>query len=565
MENNMKKQWYKKSIEENAWLSTLIFFGIAIRLFMSWWHFTHCDDVGIIRTFFSWNEGLNEIKRGYNFASSWTYAPLQGIFMSLLVNRTFPYRLNIFMSRLPSCLFGIACLFLAVKIACFFFKEDQGKKPYFPVFVIALVSLSWENIIYSAQAEPYIIIVFFGLLLILSAFQKFYEDWRMSIKYLAVFTLGCYGHYQFFILIFCYYVALGICNVRNRKKLIRICTLSLANLLLVLPLILFFIQKERFNRGIAWNRGHDFQFYLRLPDTHFAGKLLQALKFFVRNTFYLYKFFFTTDSFDIAGNIFAFLLLFTAAVGFFFMHKKNKVLAVFSDLLTVITGILVEKQKLTFGPSRHCLFLYPMLWLFICYGLSWFMEQGKNTDTRKKALDCSVRTAFAFLVVSFAFSLPREIGNRKNFISERAIQELAEQYSFRYIYVPGWVYDFQAMPLKSFDEVRIVSPGTNLFMNSNTVLNDRRCLIISHTVSFKDFFDSEGIYLQNMRNDFESCSADFSDISIEKTNLLYKKEINVYKAGKIASPQTRGTEVEYAQKYDNFGNGLCLYVIELQN
>lgn len=245
------EQKLRNSDREKIILFAVVFGGVVIRIFMAYWHFTHVDDIACLISFLG-QHGTNEISQGKRFSTFFTYAPLQGIFISLLVNHSFPYKVNVFLSRLPSCFFGIFSIVIALKVVQFIAKKNIK---YITILTVALLCFSWENIIYSAQAEPYTIIVFFGLLIILSAFQNFYESWKKTFIYLILFTLGCYGHYQFFILLFCYYIALFIYNLKKKDNRLRIVIIAFANLLCALPLILFFINNGRMTNGINWNRG----------------------------------------------------------------------------------------------------------------------------------------------------------------------------------------------------------------------------------------------------------------------------------------------------------------------
>lgn len=538
----------RNSDKEKIVLYAIVCMGIIIRLFMAYWHFTHVDDVGVLVQYLSQDQAKNEIEAGRIIANSWTYAPLQGIFTSLLVNKVFPYRLNVFMGRLPSCLLGIISLFLVLKNSRFLCKD---KRMYFMAFGCALLSFSWENIIYSAQTEPYEIVVFFGLLLILSAFQKFYENWKMTLLYLVVFTLGCYGHYQFFILIFCYYAALFLCNLKNKNNLIRICTVSLANLLMTLPLICFFIVANRMANGINWNRGLGDQFLLTLSSSHIINNFRHFLKFFAYNTFYLYKYFFTVDTFNIVSSIFAALLMFLAIVGFFFVHKKNMILGIFSDFLILITVVLVVMQKLTFGPSRHCLYIYPMLLMFLCYGVLCFFDLC-NKFGQQKIFASALKATTAFLFISFLFSLPREVGNRKNFWTEEYVNNLIAEYSPEYIYNADWSCEFRIMDLKNCDVVYCPPGGAYYWrtvLKNNSLENKKhRYLIVNRMISLNSVFDA-GFFI----SDFEKITDDFRNEKKSIFDVVFKKELFIE------------TEIEYAQKYWNWGNGLHIYVLDCKS
>ncbi len=516
---------------------------------MAYWHFTHVDDVGVILQYLQQGQGTDEIEQGAKLAQSWTYAPLQGIFTSLLVNRAFPYRLNVFLGRLPSCLFGVFTVFLSLRLARFIFDE-QKKIKYLFAFVCSLVAFSWENIIYSAQTEPYEIVVFFGLLIFLSYFQKFYESWKMSFIYLLVFTAGCYGHYQFFILIFCYYAALFIFNIKNKTNLIKIIAVSFGNLFSTIPLLRFFLKTGRLFYGVNGNKGLGDQFFLTFADTHIINHLKHFLKFFAKNTLCIYKYFFTVDSFDILSTVFACVLLVLSIAGFFFMHKKNKLLALFSDLLIIITVAFVAKQKLVFGPSRHCLYLYPMLLLFVCYGLNFFYELLSKANLKPAVLGSFVIGALVFHAFSFVFSLPREIGNRKNLLNEDELNKVLVFFAPEYIYQTDWCCDLRMMNFENYSLHNRGSGGAYYLWDifkKNVVCKDKgNILIVCKRADFDNVVNNS-VFYENFRQ------RNMLQKDDKKYDLLYKKEIDL------------GTEIEYAQKYWNWGNGLHIYVLDCES
>lgn len=82
------------------------------------------------------------------------------IFYALLVNRKQSYILNVFLGRLPSLVCGI----FSIPAAFFFMRKNMNGKVI--VFPIILITLFWENIIYTAKAEPYVIVVLCGFLIL---------------------------------------------------------------------------------------------------------------------------------------------------------------------------------------------------------------------------------------------------------------------------------------------------------------------------------------------------------------------------------------------------------------
>ena len=151
----------KSFIKNHIWIILIIGIGIFFRarsLISNW---TSYDDIGVAVTMLFYDElkGLERFKSVKS--ATWTYAPLQLIFPAFILNNGMSYEEIIFWGRFPSFVFGVFSIFLQFVLV----KKEENQKIYPPCLTALMLAVSWENIIYSTQMEPYEIGVFFVALI----------------------------------------------------------------------------------------------------------------------------------------------------------------------------------------------------------------------------------------------------------------------------------------------------------------------------------------------------------------------------------------------------------------
>lgn len=169
---------------------SIIVIGIMLRLYWMEHHFTHFDDIGLISCLVSLKE-QGEPLIGYQ-RWGWTYAPFQVFITGLFVNPSFSYKTNLILGRLPSCIAGILSILAMYQLAGQAFKNKKNVK-ILQLIAILLISVSWENIIYSAQAEPYQIgvlcIILMTLYVIKISREKDFSVWTIiGLSLLALYS-----------------------------------------------------------------------------------------------------------------------------------------------------------------------------------------------------------------------------------------------------------------------------------------------------------------------------------------------------------------------------------------
>ena len=520
--------------KEKVLIYSIIGFGIIIRIIFAIIHFTHIDDVGLIITC------LPTIKNEFalNLAKSWTYGPFQMFLTNILVNENFHYLTNVFLGRLPSLICGILVLFLVLKLVYNTIHQEEYR--CLKVLGLCVVTFSWENIIYSAQAEPYEIVVLFSFVIINCLYNDYFRTWETTLVITLILLIGCYAHYQFFILVFCFYSAYFIFSLKNKKKLIKIVASAIICFILILPLLYFVIKNNKLNAGINWNIGINSSFLFNTEKIFSPGGMTYLFSFFIKNLFLIIKYFYTIDILNNFSNFIAFVFFVSAIIGLFDFHKNNKMIAVFIDIVLLLTIILTILGKLTFGPSRHSLFLYALLYSLILHGIMLMMKKMfYQTKIAIKILN------FAFILL-FILSIPSEISSRKNYLSEDKIDSLVRAYSPDIIYGYCWTADLQLMNINNYN-YNFKNWNSFLTKETNEVTSSKTVMLISRTSDFNGFMAQKKSF-DDFTEQYGYCLNFKSGIS-----LLYQEKI--YSCA----------EVEYSsQYYSNFPNGLIISIYEVK-
>ena len=538
----------KKSISENnkskLAIGCVITIGICMRIVMAILHFTHADDIGEI------NQLINGKYIGLTYKEmldwDWTYAPFQPLFTALMVNKNFSQQWNLFVGRLPSLLCGIVAMLLVLFLCDKIIDGIQDKWKI--IFPLVLISFSWENIIYSAQAEPYEILVVFILTTILLIKDRFYESWKKALIALGILTIGCYSHYQFFVVVFAMYVAVFLANIRNKGNEVRIICVGVGNLLFSLPLLIQMQKKNMFGRSINWNAGKSGQFSFVLPQESFFEKLRYSITFFVNNTFSIIRYFTVPNLNDIIAGIITILIVMIVLLGIWSVNKKEKELALYVDILLIIVFAMICKGSLSYGPSRHMLIVFPIIIIAVAYGMD-------SLNLQVTRIGCKILTLT--LSILFVFSIPDEVAQRLNYINQPYIQEIIDSYEPDVIYTYDWVCDLYAMDFIGYENESLIhGPNPGLIKKTYSEDSSRlRVLIISKSTDIDTFlglnvddqtrklFESK---LENLGYEwFADCFPDYK--------IIYKKEIH------------SDAEVEYASEfYLNYPNGLYAYILQAE-
>ena len=536
MEKAKSIDWSKMIIR------TIVIIGVGVRILMAFLHFTHSDDNGAM------NELMARKALGFDgkdiYWGFWTYAPLQLVFSTILENVNNGYFANLFLGRLPSLCSGIGAIYL-----CFIIlnKEIEGnnKKNVGAIYAISLLALSWENIIYSAQGEPYEIVVLIGFIIVLLLLGDPCGNWWKSLTLLLVMSICCYIHFQVFMMTFAMYAALFVVNIHFPKKKHRLIVTGGCNLIATLPLLLKMREMDMFSKGVNWNRGIDGSFQFVMPDGGFVIFIKYIFDFFVRNTFLIYRYFFTIEEFGWLGAIIAGCIIVLTLMGMIYIHHNKMIIAVYTDVLLLLNLVLIIKGSLTYGPSRHMIFMVPTLLLLIFYGIFQIDDIIKKEEIVQKVFKVTSLVILAMFLLTF----PNEFAQRRNYISK--IQLLVEEYKPDFIYGYAWISDLYPMKIDGYAN-ESAAWGSNAGWITKTDKSNitNRFMIISRTVNKDQFLEDERIG-ESFKEKLYQCGYTDYLKTYPNYKLIYQLEVD------------SGEEVEYASKYyNNYGNGLYLYIFE---
>ena len=524
------------------WFLVLIVIMVAviIRVYMLKHHFTHEDDIAVayyLRTIPKESSLLDHIKAAFDF--EWTYAPLQIWLEDPLVHFTNKYEVLLVVGRIWSFIFGAINCFLIYAVSI---NITDNKR--LSMVAAVVTALSWENIIYSSQMEPYEIAVTFLLAqcLLISLFKRenFSIDIKLGVISVVVCTMSCYAHYQLFVVTAIFFGTLGVFivfknNEHKYRDFIALCGMASVVFLLCIPLIYSIINKAMnsnnlMSQGVNWNAGIERQF-LYYPEGTIINKALYTLYFFAKNTVIICKsFIINSNSDSFIYLLFTMIFILVCLFGLLKMLIELHAEGLFLMLVLVSFYLLVLMRRYPYGPSRHTLILFPV---FVCLFMSGIKEVLDHFE--KKELWTSLIIVLIFS--SFIICVNTEINQRKNFLVEEILYDKIQEYDADIIYEYGHSCDFVIMEMESYENL---FPGFYFFIKENMV--DAKYAIF---YSRSRCFDEE--YMPRF---LEMCEK--YDVKIKNWKLVEKIEIDT------------GTEIEYASKYyENYKNGFHMYVYEL--
>jgi len=397
------------------WLAvcTLIFvisLGVGTRFSLLEKHFAHIDDIGVATTILDrqkymgnvvdrydkwrlevldgkkgadiqsvaiWLDNISMLKevayfgiwwRNYLHAvpGGWTYAPGQFYLTNTLINSDQSYSESKFWGRLPSFIFNV----LAVGLLIILFIRLHKAKNSLPQVVLsaAILSLSWENIIYSAQMESYGI-VSFSILFVLLHLLHIVDNPVVSNKgnFFRGVLLAIPGLLQYQALVFI--VPLYITIIWRLRGRVGVTDLVKSTLFSAIGFFTFFLMliwpylKGSTDRGITWNAGPNHEFVLNVNwENGFYSAFSDIVNFLIVRTPEVLEAILSPVAYYIPeSQLIGWLIFVLSALGMISMflsknHRKNT-LAIFL-LLSIVTWIvLLVLQILPLSPTRHSMVL----------------------------------------------------------------------------------------------------------------------------------------------------------------------------------------------------------------
>ena len=518
-------------------LTLIIIAGILFRLYWVFFHFTHYDDVGFINCLVRLS---SEQKPFINFLEyGWTYAPLQVFFSKILVNPSFPYIFNIALGRFPSFLAGSASILLTYSLIKKSFSYSDFKKPIL-VIAVAIIASSWENIIYSAQAEPYEI----GVLAVLALtiyFQGFCGGKAFSMPWLITLSVSAfYSQYHSVIILASLYFSMFV--QANKKDKIRLVCSGVVSGLLSLPLICTFLDKGLLERGVNWNAGINGRFLFPFEYTNIHDLIsVKTIKWFVDNAYTYLHVFFVSNQFNAWTKILTIILGAACLFGLVHIHRKNKWLALYLDLIALEFIGLVLMKKLTFSPSRHTLIFYPLVLLVLCYGIEWCLSLGKKRYTWLLAV-------WGFLMAgAYLQSTVTEIPLRHNLLLSGIAEEYIEKYQPKGI-IAYYGFDPQLMDFPFYHRTGNPQLHMSAYVKEEPA-KSRYVMVLGVGKAISQIGQAR---IAQIGEEFPDLAGD-----------IFTDQESVMRYAVDCYEQDTHTEVEYGSRYfSNIPHGLYIYILD---
>lgn len=438
----MYKKWSEKyNVCERILLVFVFIAGVFLRVLLTYKHFTHYDDIGLITSLLQFGDRF--IERLKYRELGWTYAPFQVAMISLLINKKWGYTGNIILGRLPSLFFSIVNLLL------FLYLLDKKCKNKFALFFsIYLILFSWENIIYAAQAEPYSICVT-AMLLCLILYLRIIEDKDINIVLTGfICAWSCYASYQMFVYIFAFYVSIFFFFLfkKNISKVRGTIFSGCLTFILCVPLIINFFRYHLLSRSVNWNQGDNGQFLFCVDNAE--NKLLYFLSFFIRNTVIFFRSFFVYYEQGLLVNVLSIFIFLATVIGLIYLHHKEKWIAIFIDGCYLTTFVMILSGRLTYSPSRHLLVIEPIIIFLFAVGISYIFNKDKTFIIKLLYIGTFLSAIFIFVL-----NFHNEFELRKNRISEYKVYKMVHEYEPALIMFYGNTFDLDLMEIENYDAI----------------------------------------------------------------------------------------------------------------
>lgn len=383
---------------------------------------------------------------------SWTYAPFQFYFTTLLIDPGMDYANVKFWGRFPSFLFSILSIFV---LAFFFYKFSDSfllaDRNSTVLMATTLGALSWQSIVYAAQMHSFAI----GVLAISTLFLMLGNIVNQTVEYKgmqAFFTgllLGLLTMTQYQVLLFLpgFVIALLYYHYHLSIKVIffRFIQILGGFGVIAIPFVFSFLYKLQ-NSGINWNKGPDSIYLLDIPNQGGLIAIWNFFIFFMRNIPEVIKAMLS----PIAKNSLILMICLSvfALAGFISLFEKIKIKLVFLIFLAVtffIWIILIVAQKITLSPSRHSMVLIPIFIFLIILGVD-FINRRIFTNTIGLTYRIFILGFSIFWLTLFSNMAFAEINSRNDPYEEKAFLHKLSRDKVDYLLSYESTYSVNLMP-----------------------------------------------------------------------------------------------------------------------
>lgn len=404
--------------------------GIWARFHELAWHFTHADDIGVVKYILEARPFGGQF---FAIAKNYTYAPFQFLFTALLINEHQTYREMLFWGRLPSCIFGALGIFAAAG----FYRFYENLKSPKMILTAALIALSWPAIVNAKQMHNYALGITAAMMLpgvlVFYLQERNYSLPRMLILS-AILALLSHMHYQILFFVPALYTALFVAAFRGKGEIKPILINFAASagiwLLVILPMWHYFLQPHANLPLNAWSCGPDWQYCFRAnPQDPPIENIFYSLIFFLGNIFEIFQIntAFIKETHPLflitSGILFIFFIMGCISYACGKKAERNPAapyLGIFFGLTMLLWAVLVVAGKIPFGPTRHNLILLPIMAVTASEGMGWIQQKVKW-----EGLAAGISL---FALALFLLQAPQVFRERHDPFTEERFQGWLEQY-----------------------------------------------------------------------------------------------------------------------------------------
>lgn len=403
--DQIKKNWLVMFL-----LTILIILGAGVRFSLLEKHFSHIDDIGVAVTILDRQEYMYSIEERFDdwrndvlsgemgssaesiarrldemsllgvvtysalwwknilhaIPNGWTYAPGQFYLTNLFIDSDQNYNESKFWGRLPSLIFNLTSI--ALLMLFYFHLSDRESLLKYVVVGVSVLSLSWQNIIYSAQMENYAASTF-AMLFIFSHLVYITKNPIISNKksFFRGVLLAIPGLFQYQALFFipALYIAIlfYLKSQNNFKEIFKNTIFAFLGFFTIFIFFIYTYLKDSVGRGITWNAGPKNEFVLNLHwNDGFFSVVSETVKFFIFNFQVVVEAMLSPVSqYSYENPVLGWFLFIFSLIGIYSMFKsKNnlkKILGIFI-IGSIITWVLLIFLKIfPLSPTRHSMVL----------------------------------------------------------------------------------------------------------------------------------------------------------------------------------------------------------------
>lgn len=417
----------------------------------------------------------------------WTYAPLQFIVTSLLLNLDQSYESIKFWGRFPSLISSSFAMFFMVALAQ---KIQSRQWITWSLLLVSPLAFSLEISIMSSQMHNYAlgVAVAAGVLWLAVKDAKQIDQPREKnfwLRRVFLWALALYSIYQSILLLPGYLAAQIGASMhlpfRQRRLVIgKWCNLGIVIVLIFLPAYLFRVQTTA---AISWNAGPNQEFLFH-NDGSF---LVSAVRYFAVNGPIVIGSIMTPAVQNSAGHsiwtpLFSVFVVIGILRSLVLLYRKDtkvslKALCCASLVGLAVLVVAVLSQKLVLSPTRHLTLYAPILTVLFAQGLVSLVSLHNKLSLSFVAVMMTMALGFTFLSGFTTFRLERQDLFTENILTtlvERERPDLVISMSTEALLMPSLR---AKVPIYSHTDLMQATGGARDFLKE-LYPNSKRILIV---------------------------------------------------------------------------------------